>query len=86
MKMTDGQVIMNLYVKLKEGLTYGRIVLVSGVSLMKEVFNLKITANRPEMVFSTTMSKMITDGRSSDAGELIKPHVSYCFFPICNLE
>lgn len=75
MKVIDGQVIMKQYMKVK-GLTSDRIVLVSGVGLMKEVFNLKFTASRPEIMFTTSMSKMITDGRSSETGELIKPAVT----------
>ena len=47
----------------------GRIVIVSGVDLMKEVFALKTTANRPNTFTGTVRNRIITDGRSSKVGE-----------------
>lgn len=57
----------------KEGLCCGRIVLVSSVRLMKEVFNLKITTDRPEMIISTARNKIISNGRTSEIGEYTFP-------------
>lgn len=65
--------IMNWCVMVTEGSSCGRIVVVSGVDLMKEVFSLKVTTYRPQFIFSTTMSMMITEGKTSESGESIGP-------------
>lgn len=65
----------NEWYLVKEALCRDRIVLVSSVSLMKEVFNLKVTVERPEMIFTTTRNRVMTNGRTSEIGEP--------FFPWC---
>ncbi|MPC23701.1 Cytochrome P450 2D27 [Portunus trituberculatus] len=45
-----------------------RVVVVSGVSTMKEVFAQKSTTDRPQMVFTTVRNRIITDGRTSHIG------------------
>ncbi|XP_063889355.1 uncharacterized protein LOC135116074 [Scylla paramamosain] len=45
-----------------------RVVLVSGVSVMKEVFALRNTTDRPEMIFTTVRNRILTDGRTTEVG------------------
>nr|pir cytochrome P450 enzyme, CYP330A1 enzyme - green crab, common shore crab [Carcinus maenas]AAQ93009.1 cytochrome P450 CYP330A1 [Carcinus maenas] len=45
-----------------------RIVVVSSVNLMKEVFGLRASTDRPEVFFSTHRNRIMTDGRSTAIG------------------
>ncbi|XP_071527929.1 cytochrome P450 2J4-like [Panulirus ornatus] len=40
-----------------------RLVLVSGLPMLKEVFSQKVSAGRPEMLFSTTRNVLLSEGR-----------------------
>ncbi|XP_050694745.1 cytochrome P450 2L1-like isoform X2 [Eriocheir sinensis] len=50
------------------GILGNRLVLVSSVKLIKEVFSLPVTTQRPDMVFTTTMSVVMTAGKSAETG------------------
>ncbi|XP_050694778.1 cytochrome P450 2L1-like isoform X2 [Eriocheir sinensis] len=52
------------------GILGNRIVLVSSVKLIKEVFILPVTSHRPNMIFTTAASVIMTDGRCSATGLL----------------
>ncbi|MPC33290.1 Cytochrome P450 2D15 [Portunus trituberculatus] len=50
------------------GIFGNRVVVVSSTSLLKEVFALRATADRPEIVFTTVRNRILTDNRISDIG------------------
>lgn len=59
-----------------------RIVLVSNLKTIKEVFSQAKTASRPELFLTTVRNNLLTDGRHTFLGES-RVYLCICLWTVC---